>query len=280
MTTTRLAGLPVAITGGGHGIGKAIVGEFARAGARVAVGDLDAGAAEAVAGSLGGDALGLALDVAERDSFAAFLAAAEEHHGELGVLVNNAGVDWIGPFHEEPDEVTRREVDVNLVGTIIGTRLALQRMLPRGRGHIVNVASGVGRVPLPGSASYSATKHGIVGLTESLRLEYSDSGLRFSLIQPAQVETGMLAGQGRPRLLPRVTPDDVAAAVVGAVEKGRFEVWVPGSQAVTAKLGLLLPRRPREALMRALGLGKIAGETDLAARREYHERMFPGEGPT
>jgi NAD(P)-dependent dehydrogenase (short-subunit alcohol dehydrogenase family) len=278
VTTAPLAGLPVAITGGGHGIGRAIAEELARAGARVAVGDLDAGAAEAVAGSLGGDALGLALDVADRDSFAEFLAAAEERHGELGVLVNNAGIDWIGPFHEEPDEVTRREVDVNLVGTIVGTRLALQRMLPRGRGHIVNVASGVGRVPLPGSASYSATKHGIVGLTESLRLEYRGSGIRFSLIQPAQVETEMLVGQGRPRFLPIVTPGDVAAAVVDAVENDRFEVWVPGSQAVTAKLGLLLPRRAREALMRGLGLGKIAGETDLAARREYHERMFPGEG--
>jgi NAD(P)-dependent dehydrogenase (short-subunit alcohol dehydrogenase family) len=280
MTTAPLAGRPVAITGGGHGIGKAVAEHFARAGARVAVGDLDAGAAEAVATSLGGDALGLTLDVADRDSFAAFLAAAEKRHGELSVLVNNAGIDWIGPFHEEPDEVTRREVDVNLMGPITGTRLALQRMLPRRRGHIVNVASGVGRVPLPGSASYSATKHGIVGLTESLRLEYRGSGVRFSLIQPAQVETEMLAGQGRPRLLPVVTPGDVGAAVLDAVENDRFEVWVPGSQAVTAKLGLLLPRRAREGLMRGLGLGKIAGQTDLAARREYHERMFPGEGRT
>jgi NAD(P)-dependent dehydrogenase (short-subunit alcohol dehydrogenase family) len=270
-----LSGLSVAITGGGNGIGRAIAERFARAGARVAIGDVDAEAAEAVAASLGDHALGLALDVADPDAYAAFLAAAEERHGELDVLVNNAGIDWIGPFHEEPDEVTRREIEVNLVGTITGTRLALQRMLPRGRGHVVNVASGVGRVPLPWSASYSATKHAIVGLTESLRLEYEGSGVRFSLIQPAQVETAMLDGQGRPRLLPIVTPDDVAAAVVNAVEKNRFEVWVPASQAVSAKLGLLLPRRAREALMRTLGLTQIGGETDQAARREYHERMFP-----
>jgi NAD(P)-dependent dehydrogenase (short-subunit alcohol dehydrogenase family) len=264
----------VAITGGGHGIGKAIAERFAGAGARVAVGDVDVAAAEAVAEGLGGDALGLALDVTDRDAFATFLAAAEERHGELGVLVNNAGVDWIGPFHDEPDEVTRREVDVNLMGTIIGTRLALQRMLPRRRGHVVNVASGVGRVPLPGSASYAATKHGIVGLTESLRLEYRNSGVRFSLIQPAQVETAMLAGQARPRLLPLVTPADVAEATFDAVANDRFEVWVPGSQGISAKLGLLLPRRAREAVLRAIGVGRIAGETDAAARREYHERMF------
>jgi short-subunit dehydrogenase len=216
----------------------------------------------------------LPLDVADRDSFAQLLDAAESNHGPLDVLVNNAGIDWIGPFHEEPDEVSRREVEVNLLGTIHGTRLAAQRMLPRGRGHIVNVASGVGRVPLPGSAVYSATKHAIVGLTESLRLEYRDTGLRFSLIQPSQVDTAMLEGQGRPKLLPLVTPDDVAAAILRAVRENRFEVWVPASQGVTARLGAMLPRRAREAVMRAIGVGRIASETDAEARHGYHERMF------
>src|SRR5207253_8125132 len=112
----------------------------------------------------------------------------------------------VGPFHEEPDDVSMRELAVNLLGAILGSRLALQRMLPRRRGHVVNIASGVGRVPLPGSAVYSATKHGVVGLTESLRLEYRDSGIGFSVVQPAQVDTAMLEGQARPRLLPVITP--------------------------------------------------------------------------
>jgi NAD(P)-dependent dehydrogenase (short-subunit alcohol dehydrogenase family) len=252
--------LNVAVTGGGSGIGRAVAEHFARTGANVTIGDID-----------GSD---LALDVSDRDSFAAFLDAAEERHGPLDVLVNNAGVDWVGPFHEEPDEVSRREIDINLMGTILGTRLALARMLPRGKGHIVNVASGVGRVPLPGSAVYSATKHGIVGLTESLRLEYRDSGVRFSLIQPAQVDTGMLAGLARPKLLPVVSADDVAAAVVRAVRQNRFELWVPASQGVTARLGYVMPRRLRELVMRVLGVGRIAGDADLAERRAYHERSF------
>ena len=250
----------VAVTGGGSGIGRAVAEHFTRAGADVTVGDID-----------GSD---VALDVSERDSFAAFLDAAEERHGPLDVLVNNAGVDWVGPFHEEPNEVSRREIDINLMGTIIGTRLALARMLPRGRGHVVNVASGVGRVPLPGSAVYSATKHGIVGLTESLRLEYRDSGVRFSLIQPAQVDTGMLAGLARPKLLPVVSADDVAAAVLRAVQQNRFELWVPASQGVTARLGYVMPRRVREFVMRVLGVGRIAGDADLSERRAYHERTF------
>jgi NAD(P)-dependent dehydrogenase (short-subunit alcohol dehydrogenase family) len=269
-----IKGSSVAVTGGAHGIGREIARGFAAAGARVAIGDIDGDGAQATAEAFGHDAIGVGLDVTDRDRFAAFVDAAEERNGPLDVLVNNAGVDWIGPFHEEPDEVSRREIEVNLLGTIHGTRLAVQRMLPRGRGHIVNVASGVGRVPLPGSSVYSATKHGIVGLTESLRLEYRGSGLRFSLILPSQVETGMLAGQGRPKLLPRVSPEDVAAAVLRAVRDDRFEVWVPASQGVSAKLGWLLPRRAREGLLRALGVGRIAGDTDAAARRSYHERMF------
>jgi NAD(P)-dependent dehydrogenase (short-subunit alcohol dehydrogenase family) len=269
-----LSGLSVVVTGGGNGIGRAVAESFARAGARVCIGDIDGPAAEAVAQSLGSDALGLPLNVTDREAFAQLLDQAEERHGPLDVLVNNAGIDWIGPFHEEPDEVSRREINVNLFGTIIGSRLAVQRMLPRGRGHLVNVASGVGRVPLPGSAVYSATKHGVVGLTESLRLEYRGSGLRFSVIQPAQVDTAMLDGQARPPLLAVVTAQDVATAVVEAVRENRFEVWVPRNQAITAKIGAILPRRARESLLRAIGVGRIGSETDQVARRSYHERMF------
>jgi NAD(P)-dependent dehydrogenase (short-subunit alcohol dehydrogenase family) len=274
MTTTSLADTPVAVTGGAHGIGRAIAQQFAHAGARVAIGDLDVKAAQALAAEIGGGAIGVALDVTDREAFAAFLDAAEESHGPTGVVVNNAGIDWTGPFHEEPDQVSRHELEVNLLGTILGSRLALQRMLPRQRGHLVNIASGVGRVPLPGSAVYSATKHGIVGLTESLRLEYRHSGIRFTLVHPSQVKTAMIQGQPQPRLLPVVTPDDVARAVLNAVRQDKFEVWVPASQAISVKLGNLLPRRLRESVLLALGVGRIAGEADPALRAEYHERMF------
>ena len=207
-----LQGAPVALTGGGRGIGRAIAVALARAGARVAIGDVDVEAAETVAREIGADAFASALDVTGPERFRAFLDEAEGRHGPLALLVNNAGVDWIGPFHEEPDEVTRREIEVNLYGTALGSKLALARMLPRREGHIVNVASAAGRVPLPGTSMYSATKHGVVGLTESLRLEYRGSGVGFTVVQPAQVETAMLEGQARPRALPVVAPEEVAAA--------------------------------------------------------------------
>jgi NAD(P)-dependent dehydrogenase (short-subunit alcohol dehydrogenase family) len=269
-----LEGRSAAVTGAAHGIGRAIALRLAAAGARVAVGDVDVSAASEVAASIGDGAFACALDISDRDSFAAFLDAAEQRHGPLSIMVNNAGIDWIGPFHEEPDEVTQREIAVNLYGATVGSKLALQRMLPRRAGHLVNVSSGVGRVPLPGSATYSATKHGVVGLTESLRLEYRRSGVQFTLVQPSQVETGMLDGQSRPRLLPQVSADDVALAVLDALRRRRFEVWVPRSQGASLWVGNLLPRRARELVLRALGVTRIAGDTDAAARGAYHRRAF------
>jgi short-subunit dehydrogenase len=269
-----LAGASAAVTGGGNGIGRAVALRLASAGARVAIGDIDQAAAEAVAGEIGDGAFAASLDIADREQFAAFLDEAEQRHGPLTVMVNNAGVDWIGPFHEEPDEVTRREIEINLYGTTLGSKLALARMLPRRQGHLVNVASGVGRVPLPGSATYAATKHGVVGLTESLRLEYRGSGVEFSVVQPSQVDTAMIDGQGRPAALPVISADDVAVAVLDALRRKRFEVWVPRSQGASVKLGTMLPRPLRELIFRVMGVARIAGDTDPDARRDYHRRSF------
>jgi NAD(P)-dependent dehydrogenase (short-subunit alcohol dehydrogenase family) len=269
-----LAGASAAVTGAGNGIGRAIAISLARAGARVAVSDIDPKAADAVAHEIGVSAVAMRLDVVDGERFRAFLDLAEDRHGPLTIMVNNAGVDWIGPFHEQPDMVTRREIEINLYGTTLGSKLALARMLPRRSGHLINIASGGGRLPLPGTSTYSATKHGIVGLTESLRLEYRRSGINFTVVQPSQVETSMLDGQARPALLPQISPEDVAAAVLDAIRRRRFEVWVPRSQGVSAKLGLLLPRRARDLVLQTIGVPRIAGDTDPQAREAYHRRAF------
>jgi short-subunit dehydrogenase len=108
-------------------------------------------------------------------------------------------------------------------------------------------------------------------------LEYRDSGIEFTVVQPAQVETAMIDGQARPRALPIVTPDEVADAVLDALRRRRFEVWVPRSQAASGKLAAVLPRPARETLLRALGVHRIAGGSDPDARRAYHQRAFEGD---
>lgn len=270
-------GACVAVTGGANGIGRAIAEHFARAGARVAIGDIDGEAAQRAASELGREAIGAPLDVGDEASYAAFLDAAEKAHGHLGVLINNAGVDWMGPFDEETNEVSRRQLEVNLLGTIIGSRLALRRMLPRQAGHLVNIASAVGRMPQPGSAVYSATKHGIVGLTESLRLEYLNTGVRFTVVHPGYIPTAMVEGTERPsRWVPTASADDCARAILEAVQRNRFEVWVPSRQSVGIKLSALIPRAIRDRAMTAAGVGNISGDTDQSGRQGYHERMFGG----
>ncbi|WP_433622023.1 SDR family oxidoreductase [Nocardia sp. CA-120079] len=273
--TDTLRGARVVITGGAHGIGRAIATQFVHAGAYVAVGDIDGHAAQQAAAELGNDTLGTALDVTDEASFASFLDTAENAIGPMTVMINNAGVDWMGPFHSEPSHVSRRQLDVNLMGPIIGSRLALQRMLPRRGGHLVNVASAAGRVPQPGSAVYTATKFGVVGLTEALRLEYRESGVRFSVVHPGQVRTQMIDGTGRSsRLLRVISPDDCARAVIDAVRRNRFEVWAPADQRIGIQLGNLLPRALRERAMLALKVDAIARDADISARSAYHERAF------
>src|ERR1700736_1325011 len=127
-----LAGQVVAITGGARGIGRATAGALIAQGARVAIGDIEAPLAEKTAEELGAGTIGLPLDVTDRASFAAFLQEVETRLGPLDVLINNAGIMPIGPFVEETDATAERMVDINLMGVIFGSQLALERFVPRG----------------------------------------------------------------------------------------------------------------------------------------------------
>ena len=167
-TQRSLTGKVVAITGGGRGIGRSIAEALAREGARVAVGDLDRESAERTAADLGPSALALALDVTDHAGFTAFLDEVERTLGPLDVLVNNAGIMPVTPLAEESAESIARQLDINLHAVIHGTQEAMRRMVPRGTGHIVNIASVAGRSGFPHLATYCATKHGVVGLSEAV----------------------------------------------------------------------------------------------------------------
>lgn len=271
-----LAGNVVAITGGARGIGLATARALARAGAKVAIGDLDRELAEREAERLGTDAFGGGLDVTDRESFSAFLAATEERLGPLDALINNAGIMILGRFWEEEDAVARRMVDINLHGVILGMKLALPGMLARGRGHIVNIASQAGKAGIPGGATYSATKHAVVGLSEAVRGELRDTPIEISCVMPAPVNTELGAGLVPSRGVKPVEPDDVAAAIVEALWRPRFDVHVPRHAAAVHAVAGLLPRRAREAVARLMRADRVLAEADRSARAEY-ERRARGE---
>ena len=245
-----LSGKVVAITGGARGIGKATATALVRKGCRVAIGDLDLELAEKTAAELGGGTVALPLDVTDRASFAAFLDEAERQLGPLDVVINNAGIMPVTPFVEESEDSIRRQIDINLHGVITGTQLAIERMRPRGSGHIVNIASQAGKGGVPGIATYSATKHAVVGLSEAVRAELRGTGVEVLCVMPTVVNTELTSGVGQSWVKP-VEAEDVADEIVDALEVPRFDVFVPRANGVLYKVLALLPRSWREALGRA-----------------------------
>jgi NAD(P)-dependent dehydrogenase (short-subunit alcohol dehydrogenase family) len=270
-TPRTLDGKVAVITGGARGIGNAIAHALAREGAVVAVGDLDAEAAEAAAARLGGRSLGLYLDVTDRPGFTAFLDAVERRLGPLDILVNNAGIMPLQPLEEESDASVTRQLEISLHAVIHGTQEAMRRMRPRGTGHIVNVASLAGRAAAPGLATYVATKHGVVGLSESVRAELRGSGVEVTVVLPGFARTELATGVPDLRGVKRVTPEEIAAATIDALKLPRFDVWVPRRLGLLIAFGAILPRRWREAVSRAMNSDDVAG-TDRAARAAYEAR--------
>lgn len=268
-----IAGQVIAITGGARGIGRATASALVKRGARVALGDLDEGLVGKAAEELGGGTVGLGLDVADRASVSAFLDTVESRLGPIDVLINNAGVMLIGAFETEDERTTRRMIDVNLYGVIHGSQLAMTRMLARRAGHIINVASGAGKAGFPHAATYCATKHAVVGLSESMRLELAGTGVEVSCVMPAIVNTELTSGLlTKSRLVARVEPEDVAAAIVEAIEEPHFDVYVPKSLGTAFRVTSLLPRRVREALAHRAGALSTMTHIDSAAREAYTKR--------
>ncbi len=266
-----LNGKVVAITGGARGIGKATASSLAGKGCRVAIGDVDLALAEQTASELGSGVIALALDVTDRASFEAFVDAAESRLGPLDILVNNAGIMPVAPLVEESEESVIRQVDINLHGVIAGTQLAIARMQPRRSGHIVNIASQAGKAGVPGIATYSATKHGVVGLSEAVRAELRGGGIEVSCVMPTVVNTELTHGVSQ-RWVKPVEPEDVASEIVDTLEVPRFDVFVPRVNGILFKVMRLLPRAVSEAIGRAMGLDKLMTQVDYQARRHYEER--------
>jgi NADP-dependent 3-hydroxy acid dehydrogenase YdfG len=276
-TPRQLAGTVVAITGGARGIGRATAQACVRAGMQVAIGDIDLVAARRTAAELGQGTIAIELDVSNRASMRHFLDIAEERIGPLDVLVNNAGIMHLGAFEDEDDASARRQVDINVHGVMHGMKEALPRMKARHRGHVVNIASTAGRGGFAGAATYSGTKHFVVGASEAVRFELRGSGVDISCVLPVVVRTELATGTSDARFVARLEPEDVADAVMRTLRTPRFEVFVPRYMNAMMTFAAVLPRPAREAMARALKADRVFQDPDAGARSEYELRAARSE---
>jgi clavulanate-9-aldehyde reductase len=224
-----LSGQAIAITGASSGIGEATALACAQAGAAVALAARRADRIQALAERIeseGGRATAVPTDVGDEDQARAFVQRAHAELGRLDVLVNNAGVMLLGPIENAPTEEWRRMIHANVFGVLYCTHAALPIMHEQGSGHIVNVSSVAGRFARAGSGVYNLTKFGVGAISESLRQEGVEKGVRITLIEPGAVATE-LPGHNRPEVLEQmaknfagVTPldsQDIATAILYAI---------------------------------------------------------------
>lgn len=227
------------VTGGGHGIGRALCRRLANDAVKLVVADIDADAAARVAGEIGG--LAKELDVTDEAAVQQLVEDIESELGPIDFFFSNAGVGFgdgaSGAISKEGgmnpiDDRWSACWDVNVMAQVYAARAVIPRMLARGGGHIVNVASAAGLLSQIGDAAYSATKHAAVGFAESLAINYADDGIQVSVVCPQAVATRMIGmaddsgategGFGGNEVDGIMSADEAADSIVRQVREGRF----------------------------------------------------------
>jgi short-subunit dehydrogenase len=220
----------VVITGASRGIGRAVSLAAVERGARVGLIARDSSELEAVLAAAGGRGAVASADVADPAALQAAIGQLEHELGPVDVLVANAGVGAYGAFADVDAELIERLVRVNVLGSIHAVRSVVPGMISRRRGHVVMLGSIAGRIGSPFEALYSATKFAQVGFSEALAVELRPYGIGVSIVNPGPVKTDFFDARGHAydRTRPKQVPaEDVAAAVLRAVEGGRLEQYVP-----------------------------------------------------
>lgn len=262
----QLAGRSVLVTGALGGIGSCLVARLAAEGAAVLATDL------AEEGQVPPGARYLPLDVRDEEAWRRALDEAERRHGTPDVLVNMAGVAHRARYLELPLEQLRRQLEVNFLGAALGMRVIGDAMVARGRGHVVNVTSIAGAVPVPSIAMYAATKAALRSLSLAVGAEWEEAGVKVSVFGPDLTETPMVTdgfaseavvrhfSEGGWFLAPRVVADVIVDEVLVGAPAERLYPWGRGA------LGRLLNAFPWLYRRMVPGLMRRAEALEEAAR--------------
>ncbi len=228
------------VTGAGSGIGKGLAEELARRGAHVVISDVNAKRIEEVARGIAGangKVTASALDVSDYDAVKKNIDDTVAAHGRIDYIFNNAGIGIGGPAKDFSIDDWRKVIDVNLYGVVHGASVAYPIMMKQGFGHIINTASIEGLVPIPSTASYAASKYGVVGLSNALRIEGADYGVKVSAVCPAYIKTAIFRDSkminiDREKALAQlpdwigITPEKCARVILRGVERNKAFIVV------------------------------------------------------
>lgn len=225
-----LRGKVVLVTGAAHGIGKATAKAFAREGARLVLVDIHQQRLDETVNELreaGCEVVGIQADLRRRNLVYDMVDRAIEETGAIDVLVNNAGIVFTGKFEDLSEQEIEDTLNVNLYAPIWAVRRALPHMLARDSGHIVNVASALGKVTNPFVSVYCATKFGVIGFTDTLYQELRDTGVGITTVNPGWITSGMFKGAKRLSFVKWRPPEFVGDSIVEAVKLDRVEINRP-----------------------------------------------------
>ncbi|HZP56007.1 MAG TPA: SDR family oxidoreductase [Dehalococcoidia bacterium] len=257
-----LRGSVALLTGASRGLGVYVARALAREGMDLVLAARSADRLEAVrreCEALGVRAISVPCDVTSRDDLHALVATAEREFGRIDVLVNNAGIEITAPLAEFSFDDIDNVIRTNLNAPIWLTKLVLPSMLARRRGVVVHMASMAGKSGVPYNSIYSATKHALIGLTESMNLELEGTGVRAGVVCPGFVaDAGMWADHGgkAPALLREVSPEKVADAVLKVIRGSSEQLVTSGPVRPLLALGAMLPGM-KTSMIRRMGLTSL-----------------------
>lgn len=279
------AGKVAVVTGAGSGIGQALALELGRAGAKLAISDVDTeglSRTEAQLMALGAPVKADRLDVTERAAFLTYADAVKQHFGQVNQVYNNAGITFVGSIEESRFKDIERVMDVDYWGVVNGTKAFLPHLIASGDGHIINISSALGLFSAPGQAAYVSAKFAVRGFTEALRLEMVRAGhpVRVTAVHPGGVRTGFarnavfaegLDQDGLAKVFEeqqaKTTPQRAAQVILAGVGKNKARVLVGPDVKAMDLVVRLTGSRPE----RLLG-GPIMGRVQQVVARMLPKR--------